>query len=101
MATTRRTATKKTASKADTIDARALKRLARTHAATPERLLAQIDQFASMGGPWTRLPSVNVPKAWSPPARMTVIDGSAAVGAKLDIRDGTHDFGVVIVLGNI
>lgn len=82
------------------INARALKRLARAHAATvPLRLLAQIDQFASMAD-WTVVPSVQVKSGWQPSARFLVVDGDLTAG-KILVRDGVSDFGVVIVLGDV
>lgn len=81
------------------LDGKKLKALARAHAATaPARLLAQIDQFASLGR-WTAVPPVTT-KAWTPPARLVVVDGGITTG-KLVIHDGASHHGVVIVLGDV
>jgi hypothetical protein len=81
------------------LDARSLKAHARSRAANaPARLLAQIDQFSSMGG-WTLVSAPSAKIGWSPPARFTVVDGNMAVG-KLVVH-GPSDFGIAIVVGDI
>ncbi len=84
----------------EALDAKKLKKLAREQAASaPARLLAQIDQLASMGA-WITLPAVSTKSSWQPPGRFVVVNGGITA-TKVEVRDGVSDFGVVIVLGDI
>jgi hypothetical protein len=78
----------------------AFKKLARARAPrVPPRLLARLDQFATMAK-WTLLSTVEVKSVWQPPARFVVVEGDLNAG-KLVAGDGVSDLGIVVVLGDV